>query len=260
MSKSEGGDNTAAAVAKAPKVDLEVELRVAFAASDEALLRLSKIVDDLGLVRQSVKVTAADGSQLNYDDLPSATTFTNSPLRPASRLHISGSRSQTGYRDDFALALKTGAYDKSATLNLSGPDDWVLKARRDVEEWIHSTRPPYAGVAEIQWIAVFLATNLALVGCAGLFLLRLENSSIPSTSSAWGLLFVMVPLGGLLSLAYGQAAILFRYLFPLGVLSFGQHGPEREKRREYWRQLAMVGVGLGLVVNVVAAALYARAV
>lgn len=255
-------------MADEPQVKLEAFSAIAFDITDTSLADLSGLLTSLGTTEGvTVTLTAADESELTYHDVDSVRSFPNSDVRPAVRLKVEASRVGNGNRllSDLAIDLNANQevpvtpYGRGTRISLRGPDAWVLKARRDLEEWVRAGRPSYYWVAEVsvsKWVNA--------LGAFGLFLLGV--SSYGMTKSSDGQNLVRLVQVGSISLALGTvvaAALLkstrfFRYLFPLGVFSFGRYGKDREAKRTYWRQIVLVVCGAGFLVNVGAAIFYAR--
>lgn len=255
------------------------ESRVAFDISSTALNQLKIILDSLGLIKQTFNVSTGDGSRSSFTDISDLEIIPNTATRPITKLTIEASalfedptqekgESTKDYIDRRTaqrlathtadIELRTGEFGRT-TIRLSGRDDWRLKAVRDLTDWLKHTRPMYWWASEFRWWTLLAAAALASFIWAGWHLL---NDPTPPPLSAQDQAIKNAHTSGLTALLTAGVAIsmiayytflgrFFRYLLPLGVFSFGQHGAERERRRSTVRNIVFGAVVLGMIINVV---------
>ncbi len=229
--------------------------RLSFRLSEAALQRFWSIFAELGIVKTSATIVASDGSKLEFDVVHDVAAFPNAPDRSVEELSISGYLDPNDFNSNLLARFESDPSGRNVRLLLEGPDEWVLRARRDIEEWIRANRTPYAPIAEVEWFVplLTLALSVSLWGIA--FFLHGAGSAGFTKSSAVGWIGGLI-LGACLSPAFGWLQRGFRLLFPLGVFTFGVHGEEREARRAWWRMTVGGSVLLGLIVNLIAAAVF----
>lgn len=234
----------------AAAVSTSLRWTVAFELTDASLVELEQTLTSLGLSNQRTTLRASDSSTLKYDCLSDAKEFPNSPGRRAVSLDVAANSPE----GSGALLTFSGSRfgGDNVTIALSGQDEWVLKARRDLGEWVKTTRPAYALVAEASWMKIIFGGMFVFLGYLGWVMRGLPpRPQVAQTPEQTGNLIIFFVACMLLMFTWDKIVERpFRYLFPLGSFTFGKNGTALRERRSNTRNVLVFGVVLAFIVNV----------